>query len=149
MLAIISALVITFLLWLLVRKISNVDSPKQSILFTGPQNEHQKAVVRAAQHAWNGYKAHAWGHDNLKPISKTFDDSLHLGLTIVDSLDTLYIMGMEKEFKEARDWIESSLKLDTDRNVNLFEVTIRVLGGLLSAYHLSDDELFLTKAVKV
>jgi hypothetical protein len=34
-----------------------------------------------------------------------------------------------------------------DTDVNLFETTIRVLGGLLSAYHLSDgDPLYRDKA---
>jgi len=53
------------------------------------------------------------------------------------------------EFKEARDWVEQSLRFDTKRDVNLFEVTIRVLGGLLSAYHLSGDTMFLAKAAEL
>lgn len=36
---------------------------------------------------------------------------------------------------------------DHDVNVNLFECTIRVLGGLLSAYALTSDATFLSKAV--
>lgn len=118
-------------------------------VFNGPQNERQRAVATAARHAWNGYKKYAWGHDNLKPITKTSHDWFGLGLTIVDSLDTLYIMSMDEEFEEARNWIETNLKLDADRDINLFEVTIRVLGGLLGAYHLSGDRMFLTKAVSV
>ena len=51
------------------------------------------------------------------------------------------------EFKEAQDWVENSLVFTLNKNVNLFEVTIRVLGGLLSAYHLSGEKLFLNKAV--
>lgn len=117
--------------------------------FNGPQNERQRAVVTAARHAWTGYKKYAWGHDNLKPITKSSHDWFGLGLTIVDSLDTLYIMSMDEEFEEARNWIETNLKLDADRDVNLFEVTIRVLGGLLGAYHLSGDRMFLTKAVSL
>lgn len=116
-------------------------------IFNGPQNDKQRAVVAAARHAWSAYKKFAWGHDNLKPITKSPHDWFGLGLTIVDSLDTLYIMGMEEEFEEARNWVEKELKLDADRDINLFEVTIRVLGGLLSAYHLSGDKMFLTKAV--
>lgn len=53
------------------------------------------------------------------------------------------------EYEDARNWIDSYLKLDVNRDVNLFEVTIRVLGGLLGAYHLSGDKMFLTKAVSV
>jgi hypothetical protein len=50
------------------------------------------------------------------------------------------------EFFEARDWVEESLSFDVGKNVNLFETTIRVLGGLLSAYHLSGEQVFLNKA---
>lgn len=60
-----------------------------------------------------------------------------LGLTLVDSLDSLLIMGLQDEFQEARNWVDTSLRLDPDMDVNLFETTIRVLGGLLAAFHLS------------
>jgi len=51
------------------------------------------------------------------------------------------------EFDEAREWVSTSFNLDRYKDVNLFETTIRVLGGFLSAYHLSGDSLFLDKAV--
>lgn len=54
---------------------------------------------------------------------------------------------MSTEFEEARKWVEEKLDLDINVSVSLFEVTIRVLGGLLSAYHLSGHRIFLTKAV--
>ncbi|XP_030369878.1 endoplasmic reticulum mannosyl-oligosaccharide 1,2-alpha-mannosidase [Scaptodrosophila lebanonensis] len=117
--------------------------------FSGPTNERQSAVVAAFKHSWAGYKKYAWGHDNLKPISQTSHEWFGLGLTIVDSLDTMYIMGLEEEFNEARDWVNKSLTFRAKRDVNLFEVTIRVLGGLLSAYHLSGDKMFLGKAAEL
>lgn len=61
----------------------------------------------------------------------------NLGLTLVDSLDTLLIMGLRDEFLEARNWVEKSLAVNPDVDVNLFETTIRVLGGLLASFHLS------------
>lgn len=67
-----------------------------NIVFSGPTNERQKSVVDAFLHAWKGYKTYAWGHDHLKPISQTSNDWFHLGLTIIDSLDTMYIMGLNK-----------------------------------------------------
>lgn len=148
------------------------DLSNRKLLFKGPTNDRQRAVISAAKHAWSGYKKYAWGHDNLKPITMGFHDWFGLGLTIIDSLDTLYILNMREgwsrflslirslyrvgyfiifiipEFEEARNWVELYLKLDVNRDINLFEVTIRVLGGLLSAYHLSGDKLFLTKAVR-
>ncbi|XP_064535896.1 endoplasmic reticulum mannosyl-oligosaccharide 1,2-alpha-mannosidase [Drosophila montana] len=117
--------------------------------FHGATNERQAAVVAAFKHSWAGYKTYAWGHDNLKPVSQSSHEWFGLGLSIVDSLDTMYIMGLEDEFNEARDWVKNSLHFHTNRDVNLFEVTIRVLGGLLSAYHLSGDKMFLVKAAEL
>ncbi|XP_055322080.1 endoplasmic reticulum mannosyl-oligosaccharide 1,2-alpha-mannosidase isoform X2 [Sitodiplosis mosellana] len=125
-----------------------VDVPKLKE-FKGPTNDRQRAVVAAARHAWTGYKKFAWGHDNLKPISMGSHDWFGLGLTIVDALDTLYIMNMQEEYEDARNWVDLYLKLDVNRDINLFEVTIRVLGGLLGAYHLSGDKMFLTKATEL
>lgn len=75
--------------------IDEADAPHR-MEFKGPTNDRQRAVVTAAKHAWSGYKKYAWGHDNLKPISQGFHDWFGLGLTIVDSLDTLYIMNMHE-----------------------------------------------------
>ncbi|AQK45938.1 Mannosyl-oligosaccharide 12-alpha-mannosidase MNS1 [Zea mays] len=69
-----------------------------------------------------------------------------LGATLVDSLDTLYIMGLKDEFQKARDWVAESLDFDKDYDASVFETTIRVVGGLLSAYDLSGDKVFLDKA---
>lgn len=60
----------------------------------------------------------------------------------------MYINDLFVEFADARLWIEKSFSLDAYKgDVNLFEVTIRILGGLLSTYHFTKDELFLEKAV--
>jgi endoplasmic reticulum Man9GlcNAc2 1,2-alpha-mannosidase len=115
----------------------------------GPSNSRQEAVRNAFKHAWKAYKEFAWGQDELRPISKTSSIWFNLGLTIVDSLDTIYLMDLKKEFAEARDWVAKSLSLDSDRFNNLFEITIRITGGLLSAYHLSGDEVLLQKAYDV
>ncbi|GLD75378.1 endoplasmic reticulum mannosyl-oligosaccharide 1,2-alpha-mannosidase-like protein, partial [Lates japonicus] len=105
-----------------------------------------EAVRDAFRHAWKGYKDHAWGHDELKPISKSFGEWFGLGLTLIDSLDTMWIMGLKEEFEEAKNWVEKELSFNKNVDVNLFETTIRVLGGLLSSYHLTGDQLFLEKA---
>jgi len=118
-----------------------------SIKFGGPQNERQRAVVAAFQHAWQGYRTYAWGKDHLKPISKTHQTWFNLGLTLIDSLDTMLVMNLKEEFKEAQGWVKESLNFDINKDVNLFETTIRVLGGLLSTYHLSKEKIYLDKAV--
>jgi Glycosyl hydrolase family 47 len=64
-------------------------------VLTGPTNNKQKAIVDAFMHAWNAYKKYAWGHDELKPLSKSYHEWMGFGLTIVDSIDTIHIMGLK------------------------------------------------------
>jgi len=115
--------------------------------FKGPQNERQRAVVGAFKHAWQGYRTYAWGKDHLKPISRSHQTWFNLGLTLIDSLDTMIVMNLKEEFKEAQGWVKDNLDFDINKDVNLFETTIRVLGGLLSTFHLSKEKLYLDKAV--
>ncbi|XP_057463323.1 mannosyl-oligosaccharide 1,2-alpha-mannosidase MNS3-like [Actinidia eriantha] len=103
----------------------------------------QKSVKNAFIHAWSGYKNYAMGHDELMPLSRRGVDGLGgLGATVVDALDTAMIMGIDEIVSEAGSWIEMHLpeRISQKGQVNLFETTIRVLGGLLSAYHLSGGE---------
>merc|ERR1719483_972725 len=118
-----------------------------SVKFNGPQNERQRAVVESFQHAWQGYRTYAWGKDHLKPISKTHRTWFNLGLTLIDSLDTMLVMNLKEEFTEAKNWVTDNLNFNINKDVNLFETTIRALGGLLSTYHLSKDRVFLDKAI--
>ncbi|TRY94047.1 hypothetical protein DNTS_011954 [Danionella cerebrum] len=105
-----------------------------------------EAVREAFRHAWKGYKEFAWGHDELKPISKSYGEWFGLGLTLIDALDTMWILNLKEEFAEAREWVSKELSFDKNVDVNLFESTIRILGGLLSTYHLTADSVFLEKA---
>ena len=102
-------------------------------------------VKRETQHAWQAYKQYAWGHDAVKPLSKTSRDwyGSSLLMTPVDALDTLLIMGLHKEASEARELITSKLNFDQDLDVQNFEITIRLLGGLLSSYQLTSDRRLL------
>ncbi|KAF0894155.1 hypothetical protein E2562_034887 [Oryza meyeriana var. granulata] len=110
-------------------------------------NERREKVKEAMVHAWNSYVKYAWGMDELQPQSRNGVNSFGgLGATLVDSLDTLYIMGLKDEFQRARDWVADSLSFDKDYDASVFETTIRVVGGLLSAYDLSGDKVFLEKA---
>lgn len=115
-----------------------------------PTNESEgnwlEAVQQAFRHAWKGYKDFAWGHDELRPLSKSYSEWFGLGLTLIDALDTMWILGLKEEFEEARTWVATELTFNKNVDVNLFESTIRILGGLLSTYHLTGDTLFLDKA---
>ena len=98
--------------------------------------------------AWDGYKQYAWGHDALKPLSKSYRDwyGVPLLMTPVDGLDTMIIMGMKDEAAATRDYIAGNLSFDRDIYVKNFEITIRLLGGLLSSYQLSGDKRLLVLA---
>ncbi|KAK1797502.1 hypothetical protein P4O66_000760 [Electrophorus voltai] len=72
-----------------------------------------------------------------------------MGATIVDALDTLYIMGLHDEFKDGQEWIEQNLDFSVNAEVSVFEVNIRFIGGLLAAYYLSGQEVFKAKAVQL
>jgi len=99
-------------------------------------------------HAWTGYKQYAWGHDELKPLSKGFHDWYgdSLYMTPVDALDTMILMGLDTQAKEARELIDKNLSFDRDVYVKNFEITIRMLGGLLSSYQLTGDKRLLELA---
>ncbi|RKP37885.1 glycoside hydrolase, partial [Dimargaris cristalligena] len=108
-------------------------------------------VVDAFRHAWKGYRQDAFGSDEYAPMAhRGFNlSSRGLGYTIVDSLDTMLIMNLDAEYKEARDWVAHSLDFNIEGDaVSVFETNIRTLGGLLSAHHLSkQDPIYLTLAV--
>jgi len=99
-------------------------------------------------HAWNGYKKYAWGHDDLKPLSKSYKDwyGQTLLMTPVDSLDTLILLGFKQEADTTRQLITENLSFDKDIYVQNFEITIRLLGGLLSSYQMTGDKKLLNLA---
>ena len=99
-------------------------------------------------HAWNGYKKYAWGHDDLKPLSKTHHDwyPQPLLMTPVDALDTMILMGFDDEAAATQKYILDNLSFDKDIEVQNFEITIRLLGGLLTTYQLTGDKRFLDLA---
>ena len=100
-------------------------------------------------HAWNSYKQYAWGHDELRPLSKTPRDWHPPGtllMTPVDSLDALILLGFKDEADQTREYIVAHLMFDQDISVKNFEITIRLLGGLLSSYQLTGDQRLLALA---
>lgn len=118
----------------------------------GPQTpsdaEMAERVRQEFRHAWQGYKQYAWGHDALKPLSKSYHDwyGVPLLMTPVDALDTMILMGMNDEAVQTREYIVKNLSFDRDIYVKNFEVTIRLLGGLLSSYQLTGDKRLLALA---
>ncbi|KAI0673906.1 glycoside hydrolase [Trametes maxima] len=108
------------------------------------------AVVEAFKHAWLSYERDAMGDDEYHPISHkgtNLTEAGGIGYTVVDSIDTMLIMGLQDEYVRARDWIANKMSFERDAEFNTFETTIRVLGGLLSAYALTEDPMFLEKSI--
>jgi mannosidase alpha-like ER degradation enhancer 2 len=113
-------------------------------------NERPGAVAVRAEflHAWQGYRKYAWGHDDLKPLSRTYHDwyAEPLLMTPVDALDTMILMGLTTEATNTRQYLVANLRFDKDIYVQNFEITIRLLGGLLSSYQLTGDKRLLSLA---
>ena len=99
----------------------------------------QAKVKEEFKKAWTGYKTHAWLHDELSPESGKFRDPFcGWAATLVDSLDTLWIMGLQEEFEEAAEAVDKIDFTTSPRtDIPMFETTIRYLGGLLGAYDVS------------
>ncbi|KAL4921546.1 glycoside hydrolase [Aspergillus aurantiobrunneus] len=89
--------------------------------------------------SWDGYEQYAWGFDEYHPVTKKAKHMVRggMGWLIVDALDTMMIMNLTSRVQHARAWIHNSLQYDQNQDVNTFETTIRMLGGLLSAHYLS------------
>jgi ER degradation enhancer, mannosidase alpha-like 2 len=112
-------------------------------------NAEMAADVRQEfTHAWEGFKKYAWGHDELLPVSRGFKDwhDQPLHMTPVDALSTMLLMGMRDEADKTREFIVANLSFDKDISVKNFEITIRILGGLLSAHQLTGDKRLLAMA---
>jgi mannosyl-oligosaccharide alpha-1,2-mannosidase len=127
------------------------DFSRDSRVQSSVQEKRRLEVKRVFEKNWASYKTHAWMKDALKPISaQPVDQFSGWAATLVDSLDTLWMMGMRDEFYEA---VAAVATIDfgksTSATVNTFETCIRYLGGLLAAYDLSGHEVLKRKAVEV
>lgn len=99
-------------------------------------------------HCWRGYEKYAWGHDELRPVSHTVRDwyAVPVLMTPVDALDALILMDCRPEAARAESLIVNTLSFDSDISVKTFEVTIRLLGGLLSGYQMTGNPRLLALA---
>jgi mannosidase alpha-like ER degradation enhancer 2 len=118
-----------------------------------PADSVEKAVIadrvkREFLHAWGNYRRYAWGHDALKPLSRSYRDwhDVSLYMTPVDAFDTMLLMGLEDEAADAKELVLGNLTFDHDFDVQVFEITIRLLGGLLTSYQMDGDARFLELA---
>jgi mannosyl-oligosaccharide alpha-1,2-mannosidase len=109
------------------------------------------AEVRAEMAwAWDQYRTRAWGKDEIRPISGGASSfplkTGHLGLSLIEALDTLWLMGLDDRFADGIGWVREHADFDVDGEVSVFETSIRLVGGLLSAHLASGDKAVLAKA---
>jgi len=117
--------------------------------------ERQKYVKGMMVHAWDSYVKYAWGKNELRPVSlrghsASIFGSAAMGATIVDAMDTLHIMGLSNEFDRGKEWIKNNLDISKmSGDVSVFETNIRYVGGLLTLYSFTGDEIFKEKAADI
>lgn len=101
-------------------------------------------------HAWTAYKRFAWGADEVQPISgkpkNFFVPSHSFGLSIIEAMDTLYVMGLDDELTLCVKWLRSNLNFDVDANVQMFEAVIRMVAGLITGYYATGEKFMLDGA---
>ncbi|CAK4739000.1 hypothetical protein LEN26_020656 [Aphanomyces euteiches] len=135
----------------------NLKPPKFPMQDDGNTTLAKRRVLirKAMHHAWSNYEKYAFGADEIGPVSgkPKHDVWGGLGVTLVDSLDTLFIMNMQDEFFRARSWVAHEMDFShLGKNgdvISVFEIIIRQLGGLLSAYDLSQDNIFKARATEL
>uniref|UniRef100_A0A1I8AAM6 alpha-1,2-Mannosidase n=1 Tax=Steinernema glaseri TaxID=37863 RepID=A0A1I8AAM6_9BILA len=134
-------------------KIEKALPPPDAAALASLSNAERRAFIKKMmKFGWDNYKTYAWGANELRPLSRTGHSASifgngETGATIIDALDTLYIMELSDEYEVARRWV--SLNLDfsnTKGELSVFETNIRFIGGLLSAYGLTNDTMFIDKA---
>ena len=116
--------------------------------------EDKKEIIKKAfSFSWDGYRSKAWKQDELSPVSGKYRNPFcGWGATLVDTLDTLWIMNLRDEFEEAVDAVKEIDFTTSPRNdIPLFETVIRYLGGLVAAYDISGGtyKVLLDKAVEL
>jgi mannosyl-oligosaccharide alpha-1,2-mannosidase len=136
------------------RTISSDQAMATAALPSGGWRAVAEDVRRELLHTWRSYKAFAWGHDQLLPVSgghsEFFDDAHPVGLTIVEALDTLYLMRLDDELADGVEWIKDNLDFGAvDADVQVFETNIRMVGGLLSGYFATRERALLGQARRI
>jgi mannosyl-oligosaccharide alpha-1,2-mannosidase len=112
--------------------------------------EIAKAVRAEFVHGWEGYKRAAYGHDEVLPVSgghhEFFIADHPFGLSIIEALDTLYVMELDDDLAEGVRWLRHNLTFDVNGEVQVFEAIIRMVGGLLAGYYATNERFMLDAA---
>ena len=127
----------------------DINDPEILRLSDDLGRQRAEQVKKEFMFMWKNYEMKAWGQDELQPKSGKGNNNWgHMGVTLVDTLDTLWLMDLKSEFERAKNWVRDSLNFNkVNRQMSFFETNIRMMGGLLSAHDLSGDQMFLDKAL--
>jgi mannosyl-oligosaccharide alpha-1,2-mannosidase len=134
-------------------QIQQKDFAVETVLGRNRRLERREVVKATFLRSWNAYKTYAWGKDEVLPVSKTWRSSFGgWGATLVDTMDTLWIMQLTDDFEQCVTMVrEMDFSTNEEDILNVFETTIRYLGGLLAAHDLSHGQhpLLLEKALEL
>jgi hypothetical protein len=112
-------------------------------------SKRKEEIIDAVRICWNAYREDAFGKDEYRPLTKdgyNFGEYHSIGYILIDSLDTLLLTGLKDEFNEVRNWLIHNHTFNIDVDVSVFESNIRLVGGLLSTFVITEDIIFLWKA---
>ncbi|KAI1712912.1 glycosyl hydrolase family 47 domain-containing protein [Ditylenchus destructor] len=118
-------------------------------------SERRSKIVEMIKHAWENYRKFAWGYNELKPLARSSHFHPIFGgekmmATMVDGADTLWIVGLNDSYNEARDYIRDNFDMsNAKQQLSVFEITIRHIGGFLSLYSLTNETFYVEKAKSV
>ena len=127
----------------------DVEDPEILRLSDDLGRQRAEQVKKEFLFMWRNYEQRAWGMDELHPKTGRGNNNWgNMGVTLVDTLDTLWLMDLKEEFQRASAWVRDSLDFNrVKKQMSFFETNIRMMGGLLSAHDLSGDRMFLDKAL--
>ncbi|RVD85381.1 uncharacterized protein DFL_003705 [Arthrobotrys flagrans] len=124
-------------------KLTAVTSIRTYFPHSGIQLEHGEikfradAIKEAYQHSWNGYMQFGFPKDELLPISKQGGNSMSgWGASVIDGIGTAILMELPEVVEQQLRFISEIDYTQCEHQINLFETTIRYLGGMISAYDL-------------
>ena len=129
------------------------DFKKETVDEKAANTKKLDTIRKVFSFSWSGYRSKAWMQDELSPISGKYRNPFNnWGATLIDSLDTLWMMELKEEFEEAVEAVKNTDFTTSPRNdIPLFETVIRYLGGLIAAYDISGMKykILLDKAVEL
>jgi mannosidase alpha-like ER degradation enhancer 2 len=124
---------------------STIQRSGQAVEGLAPDSVFAEEAKAAFLHAWTNYERYAWGRDALRPLSQDGHDwhDVSLLMTPVDAYDTMLIMGLDEEAARTKELVFERLTFDHDMTVQVFEITIRLLGAMLTAHQMDGDPRWL------